>query len=234
MNERWRATFQLWGETDEHKARVREAKRIIEQADEKYSNYYVAYSGGKDSIPLLHLTLQVKPDVDVFHWDHGPWLMPRQIEGEVLNIAVKLGVKRGHLFVRRSPKGQKEDVRTHPGPFYQAMKWTVPLLCKKKGWQAVLLGSRSEESTARRARLRERQWHWGAWVEAPLKNWSWKDSWAYVICNDLPYPSFYDKYAEVIGYDKVRLVTFFDYEFERFGSPYLDGVLMPKNKSDRG
>ena len=62
----------------------------------------------------------------------------------------------------------------------------------------------------------------------PLLNLTWKDVWAYIISNNLPYPSIYDRYAEVLGYDKVRLVTFFDNEFEKLGAPYLDGVLMPE------
>ncbi len=44
--------------------------------------------------------------------------------------------------------------------------------------------------------------------------------------HSLPYASIYDIYAPVVGWDKVRLTTFFDPEFDKLGASNLDGALM--------
>lgn len=226
MDEKWRRIFLLWSETEEHKARVEEALREIRRIHSQYRKYYVAYSGGKDSICLLSLTLQVNPNVDVFHWDHGPWLVPRETENEILDIARRLGAR--NIIVRTSEELNSPRARYDPSPFYNFMRRELPKLAEAMGWEAVLLGLRNEESIGRRTRIRRRSWHWGAWIEAPLKNWKWLDVWAYIVSNNLPYPKVYDKYAALLGYDKVRLVTFYDQEFACFGSPIIDGVLLPE------
>jgi 3'-phosphoadenosine 5'-phosphosulfate sulfotransferase (PAPS reductase)/FAD synthetase len=65
----------------------------------------------------------------------------------------------------------------------------------------------------------------------PLRDWSAKDVWAYILSQGLPYLSTYDLYGPVVGWEKVRMVTFFDPEFDHLGNRNLDGVLMWKFKN---
>lgn len=46
--------------------KIERAKRIIKKAIERYPKIAVAVSWGKDSMVLLHLVRQVKPDIEVF------------------------------------------------------------------------------------------------------------------------------------------------------------------------
>jgi phosphoadenosine phosphosulfate reductase len=46
--------------------KIEQSKAIIKEAIEKYPKLAVACSFGKDSMVVLHLALEVKPDIDVF------------------------------------------------------------------------------------------------------------------------------------------------------------------------
>jgi 3'-phosphoadenosine 5'-phosphosulfate sulfotransferase (PAPS reductase)/FAD synthetase len=65
----------------------------------------------------------------------------------------------------------------------------------------------------------------------PLQDWTYMDVWAYIISNNLSYPSVYDKYAELDGWDKVRFHSFFDPSMDKFGRSNVDGVLLWKFKN---
>ena len=216
MNEKTRETFLLWTETEEYKKKVEEAKKIIKNALKTHKKPYVAYSGGKDSTVMLNLILKQKPDILVFHYDYGRY-MPRWLEKEVITNAKKIGVQN---FLLDSGKN-----------WYKTFFGRIEKDFERKGYDLVFVGIRKEESCKRKARIEEK--HFLSKMDEcwPLKNWTWKDVWGYIVKNELPYPSVYDKYAELLGYDKVRFVTFFDPEFEKFGGPILDGFIIWKEKN---
>ena len=223
MKHIWYETFKLWSETEEYKGKIEESKKVITKAFTYYKNPYIAYSGGKDSIVMLHLVLQQKPNIDIWHFDHGKALMPREIEREIIHNARLLGAK--NLIIKTSKQLDKESARWDYKIWYNSFFGILNSVTKERGWDGVFLGLRQEESIKRKIRAKE---FFNGSECYPLANWTWKDVWAYIVSNNLPYPSIYDRYAEVLGYDKVRLVTFFDMEFERLGSVYVDGVLMPE------
>ena len=229
MNEKKRKTFLMWSETEEHHRRLEEAKAIIAIALNNFKKPYVAYSGGKDSLCLLHLTLQQKPDVTIIHWDYGPYFMPREIENEILENARKIGAKNIQIYTSNLYLKLQRKARNILGSIF--LEKIVPQLAKE-GFDCCLLGLRAEESSRRKTKTKNPfKEEKGIINVTPLRSWKWIDCWAYIVKNNLPYPSVYDKYAEVIGYDKARLVTFFDKEFEWTGAPLLDGILMTKHKN---
>lgn len=215
MDETTRKTFLLWSETEEYQKRVKESEKIIRSALEEYKRPYVAFSGGKDSTVMLHLVLQQFPSVHVFHYDYGKY-MPRSIEREVLENAKELGVR---------------DLEVDTGKnWYKTFFGRIEKGLKRRGYDLVFVGLRKEESCKRKGRIKGRE-SLGLINECwPLQNWTWKDVWAYVVKHELPYPSIYEKYAKLLGYDRVRFVTFFDKEFEKFGSDNLDGFLLWKER----
>ena len=223
MNEIWRETFNLWSETYEYLKRINEVKSIIKQALKISINPYVAYSGGKDSLIMLHLILHEKKDISVWHWDYGDTLMPREIEKEILDNAKEIGADEVVIRKRGDSKHAREDYKFGYAHFFVSLSDVK----RERGWDLGFIGIRQEESLKRRRQYKKTFIDQNCY---PLLNLTWKDIWAYIITNNLPYPSVYDKYAEILGYDKVRLVTFFDMEFEKFGSLYIDGVLMPEFK----
>jgi len=197
----------------------------------KHGKSYVACSGGKDSLALTHLIVHnIDPDVPVFHWNHGKWLIPKQIENDILNCIKSIPVK--NLIIRTYRFGEvSEKSRINYVKWYRTFYKTIEELNKEFKFEICFLGLRAEESITRRRRTREyHEFHKGTGTTLvyPLRDWSWLDVWTYIIINNVRYPKIYDIYAKYLGYDKVRLVTFFDKEFEGIGTYYLDQVLLWK------
>ncbi|MFZ8842173.1 MAG: hypothetical protein ACO2PM_25235, partial [Pyrobaculum sp.] len=106
--DRWREYFQTWYDEGGVEEKAREA---AEFACRYVDGGAVSVSGGKDSMAMLHIVASMcREDVDVFHWDHGPALMPRHIEEEILrNIAA--AAPKARLVVRRYSLGHLEGAR---------------------------------------------------------------------------------------------------------------------------
>lgn len=224
MPEKWRRTFELWSRREEHQRLVRHTLDGLEGVTGRY-RCVVSYSGGKDSTVMLHLALRVQPDIDVFHWDHGSWLMPREIEREIIENARAMGVR--NLIIGGSRLLEKPEAREKWGIWYTVFWNELHRLRRERGWERNLVGLRKEEGCRRRSKITR---HREEWEVYPLADWSWLDVWAYIVSNNVPYVKVYDRYAGLLGYDRVRLVTFFDREFEKYGSPYIDGFLLPRHR----
>lgn len=213
-------TFQMWSKRNEYKSHIRTAERVITGALDD-SNSYVAYSGGKDSLVLLHLVLQQNQDVDVWHWDYGDHLMPRYLEEEVIKNAEMMGTS--NIIICKRKGG---DARTNHATGYKQFFGTLNKLKKKHGWNLGFVGIRREESCNRKNKYTKFFMDDCCY---PLLNLTWLDIWAYIVSNKLPYPSTYDSYSEVVGWDKSRFVTFFDEEFQHKNA--IDGILMPEHRN---
>ena len=228
MERQWKEYFLTWSKTEEFRAKLDEAKSTIAEALERFEKPYIAYSGGKDSTALMHMVLQQNSDITVVHWDYGKYYIPRPLHREILKIARKCGAK--NLIVLTSPLYDvlKRNAKGVLSRCFIGIE--VPKLIKQ-GYDCAFLGLRAEESVRRRIRT-EGFYEYdkrGIWNVFPLRNWTWRDVWAYIVSNTVPYlRSFYDKYGSLLGWDKVRFVTLFDPEFDRFGSTNVDKYLMWK------
>lgn len=203
-----------WAETEEHRARVKEAREIIFQALME-SNPYLAFSGGKDSTVLLHLVAQQSPAILVVTYQLGS--QPSKIVSEYSAIAKQIA-RNYELWL--------------PGSNFWVMG-TADLA--RRGYNAVFVGLRAEEAIGRRNRIRAGRsitCHREYW---PLQNWRWQDVWAYITANTVPYLSYYDLYAPVVGYNRLRFSGFFGAKFlSQFGKGNLDGVLMWRERYKQG
>lgn len=223
MEKEWVDAFLLHSKSKEYKEKVRLTVARIKEILEKYDKkIYCACSGGKDSLVLTHLTLSLYPEIEVFHFDHGPYLMPRKIENEILGCIKSLGIK--NLTIKTSPKLAKKYVRWEPIIWYQEFFKIVKEYMRKKNLKGVMLGFREEESLKRKRRILNKK----EGEEFPILDWSYMDIWAYIVQNKIKYPSLYNKYGKLLGYDRARLVTLFDEEFKKYGSVYFDRVLYPE------
>ena len=212
-----------WAHSEEFQTKLEEAKREIRTALAQAKKPYVAFSGGKDSTCVLHLVLQETPDVMVFHWDYGRYFFPRWLEAEVIENAKKIGAK--VLRVESSPiyEIKKREVLNVWGRIFLGK--VAPQL-KGEGFDLVFVGLRAEESGRRKRRIHARRSLTAIPECYPIASWSWRDVWAYIWSRNLPYPSIYDLYAPVVGWENARLVTFFDHQFDFLGAPQVDGVLL--------
>jgi len=195
-------------------------------------NPYVAFSGGKDSTVLLHLVSSQKSDIWVRHWDYGPWLLPRWIETEILDNLSTIAPEI-KLDYQMRPGGDKESARhsnVHASGFFVELEKAIKL----RGWDMCFLGIRSKESRKRRQKVeRSKSRGWDVNLGRacyPVGSWSATDIWSYIISNQLPYPTIYDKLARLYGYDNTRLSTFFDDEIAHIGSLEISNLLLWRDK----
>ena len=219
MSDHWQKAFLMWAKTDAYLTKVDRTESQLRTLIKKHT-CYVAFSGGKDSITLLHIALQIDPNIPVFHWDYGIF-MPRVFEIEIQSNLKLLGAKNVFIKARKSKSSSCKIG-------YQEFFGSVARFKHDWSFDVALIGLRKEEGCKRTAKIKTPP----KGEIYPIADWKWMDIWAYIVSRNLPYPRIYDKYAELLGYDKVRLVTFFDMEFEKYGSPYLDGFLLPEKRND--
>jgi 3'-phosphoadenosine 5'-phosphosulfate sulfotransferase (PAPS reductase)/FAD synthetase len=214
---RWIEYFLTWYDEGRVEEKANEAKEFVAKfLDEGI----VSVSGGKDSMALLHIVASAKPDITVFHWNHGATLMPREIEEEILNN-IKSVAPKARLIVKKYSLGDSEKARVDWRPWYREFFAALRSL----GYRYHILGIRADESCRRasRGRIVARR----HWVEVhPIYFFTWRDVWAYIFKHRVPVPRMYFVYAKLLGWDKARLVTFFDKEFEKYGAPTIDSILM--------
>ena len=223
MDRVWKETFLMHSRTKEFEEKVLESRRIVREVLIAYKSY-IAYSGGKDSLAMLHLIIKEDPSVRELHWDYGRYYVPRWLEREIIRNAKALGAD---IEVRTSLEYEIKK-REAIGVLGREFIGSVGREMMERGFECVFLGLRSEESSRRNIRTKKHIKRKEMIECYPIARWSWKDVWAYIVSNNISYPSIYDKYSKIYGWDKVRLVTFFDPEFDKFGSSNVDGVLMPE------
>ena len=227
MNKAWKDTFIMHSETEQFQTLFCKTKENIKTILNHFEKSYIAYSGGKDSCVLLDLVLNLNTKTPAYHWDYGPYLIPREIEYKLINNAFKIGVHR--LIYATSDKYRK----------HQNYVWYKEFLGKElpklanAGFDLSFIGLRAEESYKRRQKTKTLLSNDNYMCNAfPLKDWTYKDIYAYLLKNNVPYlEKHYDKYSELVGYERSRFVTFHDPEFSQL-SECLDGILMYKHKHD--
>jgi 3'-phosphoadenosine 5'-phosphosulfate sulfotransferase (PAPS reductase)/FAD synthetase len=220
-----RETFLLHADTDEYRARLTLAQENIRETFARYRRPCAAFSGGKDSLMMLHLILQQHPETMIFHWDYGPAYMPRDTEREILNIAHQAGATtiRCETTQQYVQKG-----RTAQGVLGKVLYGRMMPALKAEGYDCTFVGLRAEESGKRKRRTKSLFETGPMPCSFPIRHLTARDIWAYIVSYDLQYCSHYDRYGPLEGYESVRFCTYFDPEFAKLGRSNVDGVLMPE------
>lgn len=161
-------------------------RRHLEQAEEIILSAprpaYVACSWGKDSVVMLHLAQSLLGPLPVLH--------VRDEDADLIANFSEVAA----AFLGRWPASEYHQV-------------TVPMLGASVGqasdrWMEGrpevnrFIGLRFQEQGDRQWSLSRHgpiyQYADGTWRTCPLIWWGWKDVWAYIVANDLPYLSVYD------------------------------------------
>jgi 3'-phosphoadenosine 5'-phosphosulfate sulfotransferase (PAPS reductase)/FAD synthetase len=208
----------VWKESQHYQTVL--GKTLDEISDIVQEKAYASFSGGKDSVVMVHLLTQKWPNLPIFHWDYGKELMPRAYESESLKILKRIHPE-GILTLKERPCQKNSREKPNETFFYLFLKdWT-----KKEDWKIGCVGLRKEESIRRKVRCQQvLEWSQsqGCSLYYPIRNWKWQDVWTYTITNDLPIHSHYLQRGPIEGWDKVRFVTFFDIQFEALGTSNVD------------
>ena len=215
MEDKWKRYFIKWSETEMFQQKVREAEDIISTAG-RYSNPAILFSGGKDSTVGVHLTLQQFPNIPIFHYDFT-YNMPRPIAKELIDNLKAIGGK--NIIIEKEYSKVKGDKG-----FFSA----INKFLKDNNVDVVLSCLRAEESGKRKRLIDDKKDFLGVRNIFPIGSWDWRDVWAYIVVNNLPYPKVYDKYAKFYGWDKARFSAFFSEDLDYLGARNVDNVLMWK------
>ena len=186
-----------------------EAKELIEQAIQKYKpNIYIAFSGGKASLVVLHMALKVWKDIPVMFCNTGVEF-PETIEFvHKLKKLWDLNLVETHPYKKNFwkcvedyglPSYKSDTKKPRPKCCYYLKHKPAELKSRERGFKACFTGIQSSESYGRRRLIRfcgqryivkrtgMAQYH-------PIAFWNDKEVWSYIRENKLPYNSAYDKY----------------------------------------
>ncbi len=185
-------------------------KCIVEKAITKNENWYIAFSGGKDSTVMLDIIQKCCLNAPAV-WVDDEWWLPETMEYMRRMVAcgldlhqVQAQVKHARFFTAHG----ESNIRSGRDYTYD------------KGWAGAFIGIRADESNKRRVMLRTYGTLYYAqvnqqWQCYPLAWWSVYDVWAYIFSRGLDYNHGYD----VLGRIGVPI------EHRRIGPLAVDSVL---------
>lgn len=234
MNDLEERKFRLHADTEEYQDRIAQAREWIDQTFEAFDRPCLNYSGGKDSLVLLHLTAADcgYDDVDVYHFDNGLLRVPGS-DDFVHESVARIG---GNLFARTSESANSDEMVLEEGHGYNGFWGQYFSLAEERGWDGRLVGIRAAESGQRRDRFDSDgtrppiNWNEDTPASAPIHHLTTRDVWAYIVENDLDYHDIYDEQGALYGDMEARgnrLVTLYDREFESLGSLEVSQFLFP-------
>lgn len=234
MNDLERRKFELHAATDGHQARIEKAVVWIHDVFDRFDDPCLNYSGGKDSLVLLHLTAATAgyDDVEIYHFDNGLLRVPGS-DDFVRKSVNRIG---GNLFVRTSEAANSEEMVLEEGHGYNGFWGQYWTLAHDRDWDVRLLGIRATESRNRRDRFESSgdrppiNWHEDHTAAAPIHHLTTRDVWAYIVEHGLEYHEIYDKQGDL--YDDMehranRLVTLYDAEFDSLGAREISQFVYP-------
>lgn len=177
-----------------HKRRVAKAQGIAREWIRKCERPYIALSGGKDSVAMLHLIQGVAAaPVSVMWHDSGvEWPGVEQVIGrlQAMGLIEDLIIVRPDTDVfelkRRQARGEISAETKDRIALFRPIERTI----EKYGFDGVAVGLRKGES---RGRYLDRITHGpihrrkgGLLRCTPLVDWEWQDVFAYIATHQLP------------------------------------------------
>lgn len=164
---------------------VEHSKRIIEDAVNSYDKITCAVSWGKDSIVVLHLVKEVKPDMDLF-----TVLTPFKPKE---TFRFKDDVTRDwNLVIREFQENTEVEPdlhKTDPDKCCEIFK-VIPTQEALKGFDAWITGLRKTEGQTR-TDYQEVEHYENIVKINPILAWTEADVWKYTAVNNLPVHSWY-------------------------------------------
>lgn len=238
MNALEHRKFELHADTREYHRRIQQAAKWVHEAFRRFEAPVLNYSGGKDSLVLLHLIAERcgYDSVPIFHFDNG--LL--QIPGVTRFVRESVSRIGGNLIVATSEKANSDEMVTEQGHGYAGFWGQHHHFAEQHEWDARLLGIRAAESNRRRDRFAMDENELPISKEtpiaiAPIHQLTTRDVWAYIVENCLEYHGIYDKQGDLYGDMEARgnrLVTLYDSEFDSLGARQISQFIYPSETNE--
>lgn len=215
----------LHAKTPEFQNRVAETHRFIDFVLSLVKNPYVACSFGKDSIVMLHLVLQHRPNIPVYSFSNKDFDFP-----DTHRLRWELQKKWNlNLILIERDVSKAVEIEDEGGAYNRLYFSVLKEQVQKYQWDCAFVGKRKQEAPRRK---REIDKNGNFFTDAinrsiayPLADWTVKDIWAYHALNDLPHHEIYTKQNCGVTRDTIRLGIMFDPLFDRTG----EQIWMKKN-----
>jgi len=194
--------------------RVSDALAVITVALSQAQRPYIAYSGGKDSMVVMHLVHSVDPTVPIY-WSDDELEYPEVVEhmtrlqelaGDQMYIGLGWATHAGWFRPWRERPFFRDSLSTAMLVEMDTDDWMAGA-----GFDLVFTGIRGEESRRRRGWLAEAGPLYSVRSGtgrrcAPLAAWGEHDVWAMIARDRLPYLAVYDRLYEIgIPRDRMRV-----------------------------
>ena len=184
--------------------RVNQAMEIIKMANKIFQgNLAVAFSGGKDSLVALHITLNVNPETPVI-FNNTTVNFPETIK-YVKDLQKEWGF---NLYVTRHKTSFLKEVKTKGWATHENRWCCKPFkdqpafnFLEENAIDAEITGTTRTESIYRRSLTPFRLPKKGLKIIRinPIYDWNYWEVWKYIKENKLPYNPLYDKGYRRIG-----------------------------------
>lgn len=212
MPRRQKETYLRLSKRKDYQNRVKEAENNIRQILKRKDllKPCILYSGGKDSLVLLHMIMKQDNTIPVyyFHAGYGKYrkqlYIPKHLYDELIDNAIELGIT--DLTSYNTPFCDGESYLIHD--FFEDLREFK----QERNLTLELLGIRGMENRTRAERVKgplvkeERK---RRFVSFPLRYLTDSDIWAYIVSNEVKYLSYYDLVAKLQGYEKARWSSLF-------------------------
>jgi len=214
-------TYQINSMFERYSILLDRAVKIVKKAlSVSNSNFYIAFSGGKDSLVLLDIVTKLKRDTRIYFFDSGAEF-PDTLD--LINFYAKkynIDIIKPKLSILEIYR--KVDAFGYVGAEkqYELDNKLTEILIKEPSRRVinmgrhngVFMGLRKEESRVRRYMLNMRSELFFCKYDQiyhcnPLLDFTAKDVWSYILTNHLRYNRVYDK-KWVLNREQLRVGTY--------------------------
>ncbi|MFV1859456.1 MAG: phosphoadenylyl-sulfate reductase [Anaerolineales bacterium] len=175
-------------------------QEILSWACGRFERICVAASFGKDSVTLLHMLRDIKPDIDVIYLNTGYDFPETLTLIESLRAEWGLNIKeyRPLLDVEEQEQRFGADLyKTDPDRCCGIRK-VEPMARALEGYDAWITGLRRDETEFRK-HIQVAEVQDGIQKVNPLANWTEEEVWGYIRANGVPGNPLYDKGYRSLG-----------------------------------
>lgn len=193
----YRKRFELHARLPGFRRAMARAEQVVKDWLQCVKRPYVSFSGGKDSVVVLHLVRRFAPDTPAVYWD-ADCSFP-EVSALIDATANCTRYPTDEPFLDTLARvGVTGDENTDHATMQSTVwgpvsRWTI-----EGGYDGAAYGLRREESRGRAMHSYSRGsvfWseRYQAWYCQPIADWSYNDVWSYIVTHSVLYAGTYDR-----------------------------------------